>query len=103
MTNFSLKLKKLDTDIYLLLVATIIAISAYPGQDLNNSKEGRHSDIIFRNSTIIALLKGLYDDDVTFRQLRKHGNLGLGTFNRLDGEMVGIDGQYTDCRRYDEN
>jgi acetolactate decarboxylase len=53
-----------------------------------------HSDTIFQNSTINALLEGLYDDDVTFKQLHNHGNLGLGTFNKLDGEMVAVDGEF---------
>ena len=95
MTNFRLNLKKLNTVIYILLFASIIAVLAYSKQDVNGSETVReHSDIIFQNSTINALLEGLYDDDVTFEQLRKHGNLGLGTFNRLDGEMVAIDGEF---------
>lgn len=48
--------------------------------------------VIFQNSTINALLEGLYDDDVTVGQVREYGSLGLGTFNTLDGEMVVLDG-----------
>jgi len=48
---------------------------------------------IFQNSTINALLEGLYDDNVTVGQVREYGNLGLGTFNTLDGEMVVLDGR----------
>ncbi len=39
-----------------------------------------------------ALLDGVYDGEMTVRELLRHGNFGLGTFNALDGEMVVLDG-----------
>ncbi|GIF76564.1 acetolactate decarboxylase [Asanoa siamensis] len=51
-----------------------------------------HADEIYQTSTMGALLDGLYDGDVTIAELLHHGNFGLGTFNRLDGEMVVLDG-----------
>lgn len=48
----------------------------------------------FQASTIAALLDGAYDGDVTFAELRKHGNLGLGTLNACDGEMIAVDGEF---------
>lgn len=48
-------------------------------------------DVLFQVSTINALMEGVYDGDVTCRQLSKHGNFGIGTFNSLDGEMVFLD------------
>lgn len=50
------------------------------------------SHVLFAASTIGALLEGAYDGDVTFGELAEHGDLGLGTLNALDGEMVAIDG-----------
>jgi len=49
-------------------------------------------DIIFQQSTIDALLTGVYDGDISCQFLLKHGNLGIGTFDCLDGEMVLLDG-----------
>jgi acetolactate decarboxylase len=31
---------------------------------------------------------------MTFGELKRHGDLGLGTFNNLDGEMIGLDGVF---------
>jgi acetolactate decarboxylase len=42
--------------------------------------------------TIDALLVGAYDGQVACNDLLKEGNLGIGTFDRLDGEMVVLDG-----------
>jgi len=47
---------------------------------------------IFQTSTIDALIAGVYDGDFTFGELRAKGDFGLGTFNHLDGEMIGLDG-----------
>jgi len=50
------------------------------------------NDVVFQSSTINALLKGIYDGDVTFGELKRNGDFGLGTFNGLDGEMIGLAG-----------
>jgi acetolactate decarboxylase len=44
-------------------------------------------------ATIDALLAGVYDGDFTCAQVAKNGDLGLGTFDKLDGEMVVVDGR----------
>ncbi len=55
-------------------------------------------DTLFQVSTIDALLAGVYDGEVTFRQLAENGDCGIGTFNRLDGEMVAVDGKFFQVR-----
>ena len=50
-------------------------------------------DTVFQASTIDALLAGVYDGDMSCRSLLKHGDFGIGTFDRLDGEMVLLDGR----------
>lgn len=49
--------------------------------------------VAFQTSTLAALLDGAYDGDLTIGELRRHGDLGLGTFDALDGEMVVVDGE----------
>ena len=43
-------------------------------------------------STINALIKGGLDGSVSFGELRKHGDFGIGTLDKLDGEMITLDG-----------
>ena len=50
--------------------------------------------VLFQASTIGALLEGAYEGDVTFAELAEHGDLGLGTLNALDGEMIALDGRF---------
>jgi len=52
----------------------------------------RHGNEVYQTSTMSALLDGVYDGDVTIRELLQHGDFGLGTFNGLDGEMLVLDG-----------
>jgi acetolactate decarboxylase len=54
----------------------------------------REHHVLFQASTIGALLDGAYDGDLSFAELAEHGDLGLGTLNGLDGEMIAIDGHF---------
>ncbi len=49
---------------------------------------------LFQASTLGALLAGRFDGDLSFAELARHGDLGLGTLNGLDGEMIAIDGEF---------
>jgi acetolactate decarboxylase len=54
----------------------------------------REPHVLFQASTIGALLEGAYDGDLSFAELAEHGDLGLGTLNGLDGEMIALDGEF---------
>ncbi|WCO68961.1 acetolactate decarboxylase [Iamia majanohamensis] len=47
----------------------------------------------FQTSTIEALLDGAYEGDLTVGELLAHGDLGIGTVDHLDGELVVLDGE----------
>ena len=55
---------------------------------------GREPHVLFQASTIAALLEGSYEGDLSFAELAEHGDLGLGTLNGLDGEMIALDGRF---------
>lgn len=48
---------------------------------------------VFQVGLMSALLAGVYDGPTTLREVLRHGDLGLGTFNGLDGEMILVDGE----------
>ncbi len=50
-----------------------------------------NNDVLYQTSTINALLQRVFDGNLTFGELKKHGNFGLGTFNGLNGEMIALD------------
>lgn len=54
----------------------------------------RDRNTIYQLSTFNALMAGEYDGVATFDELSRHGDFGIGTFDALDGEMVGLDGKF---------
>jgi len=70
----------------------VVSVSLYGYSTLQKARED--NDTIYQVATIHALLNGVYDGDTTFKELHEHGDIGLGTFNGLDGEMVDVDGVF---------
>jgi acetolactate decarboxylase len=52
----------------------------------------RQRNAVYLSAPVDALMKGCYQENTTIRELKQHGNFGLGTFNDLDGEMMMLDG-----------
>ena len=46
---------------------------------------------VFQNAPIHALLAGCYSGTTNIRDLKKHGDFGIGTLDALDGEMIVLD------------
>ena len=49
-------------------------------------------------STIDALLAGSYDGFADLQELDRAGNLGIGTFDKLNGEMILLDDEFWQAR-----
>lgn len=64
-----------------LFTASILAILLFGGCRIMPPE-------ITQVNTIDSLLAGVYDGDMTLGDLKKHGDFGIGTFDRLDGEMM---------------
>jgi len=73
--------------IYIATMLTLCALLAPESLAFSN-------DTLHQTSPISALMQGVFDGNTTFKELRAHGDLGLGTVQSLDGEMVELDGQF---------
>ncbi|MFN7118690.1 MAG: acetolactate decarboxylase [Saprospiraceae bacterium] len=51
------------------------------------------ADFMYQYSIIDALLAGVYDGNMTFGELKQKGDFGVGSFNRLDGELIMNEGK----------
>lgn len=78
-----------------LVVAGLLLLLAWPVQCPGSP---HRSASVFQVSTIGALMRGLYTGCMTFAELRRHGNLGIGTFDQVDGEMILLDGRFYQAR-----
>ena len=59
---------------------------------------GDEDQTTFQTSTVNALMEGASTGDMTMRELKTHGDFGLGTFDGLDGEMIELDGKIFQVR-----
>ena len=48
---------------------------------------------LFQYNTLGALMAGLYGGTMTVGELLEHGDLGLGTLDSIDGELIVLDGK----------
>jgi len=51
-------------------------------------------DVLFQYSILNSLYAGNYDGKIGFDTLGKKGNFGIGTFDKLDGEMIYLNGTF---------
>jgi acetolactate decarboxylase len=80
-------MKKICLLLMLLLLAIAIAV---PGC----SKSTANRDVLYQISMYSVLAEGGYDGDVKYKDLKHHGDLGIGTFDNLDGEMIALAGEF---------
>ncbi len=51
------------------------------------------TDLVYQYSLFTALANSIYDGNLTVADVKENGDLGLGTYNGLDGEMIVCDGK----------
>ncbi len=70
----------------------LLLISTSYSSTLSTAEE--HQDSLFQTAILQSLVDGVYDGDLTVGELKEHGDFGVGTYNRLNGEMVALDGVF---------
>ena len=53
----------------------------------------RNRDVMYQVSLLQSLAYGDYCGSVTVKELKQHGDVGIGTFNKLNGELIMLDGE----------
>ena len=72
----------------LFMAATIAFLAALPPATADGGKSA------FQVGVLTALMDGVFEGDAAFAGLRMQGDMGIGTFNGLDGEMAAVDGVF---------
>ncbi len=73
----------------IFIAVTVISLALFSCANTKSNK-----DVIFQNSTFNALLKSVFDGNITYGELRQYGDVGIGTFEGLDGEMIALNGKF---------
>ncbi len=77
-------------------LASALHVHRLTRDEFDHDPVARH--LVWQASSIDALLDGCYDGDLTIGELAAHGDLGIGTVQHLDGEMVALDGAFFTAR-----
>ena len=48
---------------------------------------------LFQYNTLSALMSGLFEGSLTIGELLEQGDLGIGTLDEIDGELIVLDGK----------
>jgi acetolactate decarboxylase len=77
----------------LLLAALAIACNSLPKEKAQTSKSSNAEvNTFFQYNIWGAFVNRVFDGDLSVKQLQAKGDIGLGSFDLLDGEMVMLDG-----------
>lgn len=60
-------------------------------QDTSNDSQNRES--IYQVALLQSLTQGYYDGIIKVSELKEHGDIGIGTFEGVNGEMIVLDGK----------
>ena len=82
----------------LLLCSLLVLFLPASAGWARTSDGSQHQNKVFQVSTLDALSQGIFQGAVSFADLRRYGDFGLGTFDSLDGEMVALDGRFYQVR-----
>lgn len=71
-----------------LLLCGLLAVPSASSAQTAGSR-----DTLYVSAPFVGLADGVYDGEVTFAELKRHGDLGLGAVSASNGELVLLDGR----------
>ena len=74
----------------LIVVVALLSVSAVIAQ--NSLFSNNDDDSMYQVSLMQAFMHGEYNGVISVGDFKKHGDIGLGTFEGVDGEMIVLDG-----------
>lgn len=88
MKRYSLFHRPSAGQIIMALLLAAVSVTSFAQTAKNKRPAPPESDFMYQYSIIDALMAGVFDGDLTIGELKKHGDFGVGTFNRVDGELL---------------
>lgn len=75
----------------ILIIAFAFAVAGCANEETVKTQD-LERDVIYQVSLLQGLTLGDYYGSVTVEDLKKHGDIGIGTFDALNGELIMLDG-----------
>ena len=83
--------------IAIITCAAAIAVASCTQNDSHDDSWSCSGETLYQVGTLKGLLDGGYDGTVRVQELKRYGNSGVGTFDRIDGEMVVLNDTVYQC------
>lgn len=77
---------------YIFIALSVVIVVVILVNFIRNNSNAPDRNTLTQYSTINALLNKVYEGEFTVKEVKEHGDFGLGTFNSMNGEMVVFDG-----------
>ncbi len=74
-----------------IIMAAILAASAAGCSSAQNAETDKET--IYQVALLQSLTQGYYDGIIKVSELKQHGDIGIGTFEGVNGEMIVLDGK----------
>lgn len=74
------------------LLAALLPLASCSVKKMRTDNKRSSNDRIWHYSMIDVMRRGIYEGSHTVKELKAHGDFGLGTFNHLNGELIALDG-----------
>lgn len=72
----------------------VLLVTMFAGcENSDNDAANQDRDVLYQVSLLQGLTFGDYHGSITVEELKKHGDTGIGTFNKLNGELIMVDGE----------
>jgi acetolactate decarboxylase len=78
--------------LFIQILLLLILLSCRQLNSVHDDTSDELSDQIYQYSVFTALANKIYDGELTVGMLKEKGDLGLGTYNGLNGEMIVLNG-----------
>ena len=78
--------------VFALIVIGLLVVSAVSAQNSLFLNNNNNDDSMYQVSLMQAFMHGEYNGVITVGDLKSHGDIGLGTFEGVNGEMIVLDG-----------
>lgn len=94
-----MSLKKSKSRNLAILLAMVLLFTSCGTANVENSEESTAKSDEYNRETIyqVSLLQGLtfgdYNGSLSVGELKKRGDIGIGTFDKLNGELIMVDGE----------
>ena len=74
------------------MLLSLSACSGQPAQQAETVTPSQDRETVYQVALLQSLTQGYYDGIIPVSELKKHGDIGIGTFEGVNGEMIVLEG-----------